>query len=158
MLSIRFSRTGKKKQPYFRVILTERQKDPWGKYIELLGNYNPRTKVANLKEDRIKYWLSVGAQATVSIHNLLIKQGLIEGKKKNPVKVSKTRQERMKKAKGEADAKVETAKAKEAEDKARAEAPVEASAEQPAETPAEPRPEADQPLAEAKEEAPKIEV
>ena len=133
MLSIRFSRTGKKKQPYFRVILTEKQKDPWGKYIELLGNYNPRTKEAKLKEDRIKYWLSVGAQCTVSIHNLLIKLGLIEGKKKNPVKVSKTRQAKISKAKGEAEAKAEEAKAKAAEEKTKAEAPVEAPAEQPAE-------------------------
>lgn len=138
MLSIRFTRTGKKKQPYFRVILTERQKDPWGKYIELLGNYNPRTKEAKLKEDRIKYWLSVGAQATVSIHNLLVKLNIIEGKKKNPVKVSKDRQAKMAKTKAEADTKDESDKAKAAEEKAKAEAPVE-----------QPQPVADQPVAEA---------
>ncbi|MDP2587036.1 MAG: 30S ribosomal protein S16 [Candidatus Komeilibacteria bacterium] len=129
MLSIRFTRTGKKKQPYFRVILTERQKDPWGKYIELLGNYNPRTKEAKLKEDRIKYWLSVGAQATVSIHNLLVKLNIIEGKKKNPVKVSKDRQAKMAKTKAEDQAKEDTAKAKAAEPEVKAEAPAEVAAE-----------------------------
>ena len=141
MLSIRFSRTGKKKQPYFRVILTEKQKDPWGKYIELLGNYNPRTKEAKLKEDRIKYWLSVGAQATVSIHNLLVKLNIIEGKKKNPVKVSNDRRAKMAKNKAETQAKEEAEKAKAEEEKAK---PVEAPAfsetpvEQTAQAPVEP--------------------
>ncbi|MFA6304573.1 MAG: 30S ribosomal protein S16 [Patescibacteria group bacterium] len=138
MLSIRFSRTGKKKQPYFRVILTEKQKDPWGKYIELLGNYNPRSKETNLKTDRIKYWLSVGAQATTSIHNLLVKVGAIEGKKKNPVRVSKVRKVKLdakKKETSDALAKTEKdaldAKAKAEQDaqdaKAAAEAPQEST-------------------------------
>ncbi len=99
MLSIRFTRVGKTKQPYFRLIVVDKRKDPWGRYLELLGNYNPRSKETNLKTERIKYWLSVGAQTSATIRNLLIKEGLMEGKKARTVKISKTRQEKMKKVK-----------------------------------------------------------
>jgi len=96
MLMIRFSRTGKKKQPYYRILISEKHKDPWGDYLELLGTYNPRTKDAKLKTDRIKYWFSVGAQASNSVHNLFIKEGVIETKtKKKAVKISKTRRAKM---------------------------------------------------------------
>ncbi|HLC64317.1 MAG TPA: 30S ribosomal protein S16, partial [Patescibacteria group bacterium] len=91
MLTIRFTRTGKKKQPQYRLIVSEKHKDPWGDYLELLGNYNPHTKEVNLKEDRIKHWLSVGAQTSNSVHNLLVKQGLIEGDRKKAVRISKKR-------------------------------------------------------------------
>ena len=101
MLTIRFSRTGKSKQPYFRVIVSEKRRDPWAKYLELLGNYNPRTKKAELKVERIKHWLSVGAQASNSIHNFLINQGIIAGKKKKVVKITNVRKEKMAKAKAE---------------------------------------------------------
>ena len=73
MLTIRFSRTGKSKQPYFRVIVSEKRRDPWGKYLELLGNYNPRTKKAELKVERIKHWLSVGAQPSERVAKFLHK-------------------------------------------------------------------------------------
>lgn len=102
MLSIRFTRVGKKKQPSYRLIVVDKHKDPWGKYLELLGNYNPRSKQAVLKAERIKYWLSVGAQASATVHNLLIKQGIISGIKKRAVKISKARQEKINKEKGEA--------------------------------------------------------
>ena len=91
MLTIRFSRTGKKKQAQYRVIISENHKDPWGDNLEILGNYNPHTKEANLKEDKIKHWLSVGAQTSNSVHNLLVKQGIIEAGKKKAVSISKKR-------------------------------------------------------------------
>ena len=72
MLSLRFSRTGKKSNGYFRVIAVDKQKDPWGKFLEILGNYNPRTKEANLQIERIKFWISKGAELSSSLHNLLI--------------------------------------------------------------------------------------
>lgn len=83
MLSIKLSRAGKKKQPIYRMIVTEKTRDPYGKFLEIVGNYNPRleTSVFNLKEDRVKYWLSVGAQPTDTIHNLLVDAGLITGDK-----------------------------------------------------------------------------
>ncbi len=83
MLSIRLRRTGKKKQPQYRIIVLDKRKDPWGKFIENLGNYNPRTKpnTINLKADRIKYWLGIGAQPTATVHNMLVDEKVIDAKK-----------------------------------------------------------------------------
>ena len=60
MLVIRLSRVGKKKQPEYRLIVSEKTKDPWGKVKEILGFIRPRTKpkTINIKKDRIAYWLS----------------------------------------------------------------------------------------------------
>jgi len=89
---IRLSRLGKRKQPSYRLIISEKHKDPWGDYLELLGNYNPRSKELNIKEERIKYWLSKGAQCSNTVYNLLIKNGLIsDSKKKKVVKITKKR-------------------------------------------------------------------
>lgn len=83
MLSIRLSRTGKKKQPSYRVIVTEKSRDPWGKYLEILGVYNPRTnpRTIDFKNDRIKYWLEKGAQPSPTVHNLLVDAKIIEAEK-----------------------------------------------------------------------------
>lgn len=101
MLTIRLSRIGKRKQPTYRVIISEKSQDPYGHYLELLGNYNPRTKALNVKADRIKYWISKGAQTSASINNLLINAKIIEGKKMKVVKISNDRKEKMAKAKAE---------------------------------------------------------
>jgi small subunit ribosomal protein S16 len=146
MLMIRFSRTGKKKQPYYRILISEKHKDPWGDYLELLGTYNPRTKAVELKTDRIKYWLSVGAQTSDSVYNLLAKEGVIEAKtKRKAVKISKKRQtkitEKKKAASEEAEAKAAAEKkpqeptVEEPETETAAEAQIpETPAEKPAET------------------------
>lgn len=83
MLSIRLSRVGKKKQPVYRLIVLDSRKDPWGDFIENLGTYNPRRNPSeiNLNADRIKYWISVGAQPSTTVHNFLIDEKIIEGKK-----------------------------------------------------------------------------
>jgi len=81
MLVIRLSRVGKKKYAIFRVIVSEKTKDTVGNYLELLGNYNPHTNEAVLKADRIKHWISKGAQPSGSVHNLLVEQKIIEGEK-----------------------------------------------------------------------------
>jgi len=78
MLSIRFSRTGKKHQPYFRILVQEKLRDPKGKFVEIIGNYNPRTKELNIKEDRAKYWLGVGAKPSDTVHRLLAKKDLLK--------------------------------------------------------------------------------
>ncbi len=81
---IRFQRIGRTNDPAFRIVLIEKERAAKaGNINELLGTYNPKSKALNLKEDRIKYWISVGAQPTDSIHNLLISQKIIEGKKRN---------------------------------------------------------------------------
>lgn len=84
MLKIRFARIGRKNNPAFRVVVIEHTQGPkTGKHIEVLGSYNPKTKELVLSGDRVKYWMSVGAQASPTVHNLLIKEGIIEGKKIN---------------------------------------------------------------------------
>ena len=113
MLTIRLSRIGKKKQPSFRLLISEKHKDPWGDYLELLGNFNPRSKELNLKAERIKYWLGKGAQVSNTVHNLLLKAGVISGKKKKAVFISKARKEKIagEKAEQEKQATAEKAKA-----------------------------------------------
>lgn len=81
MLSIRFSRKGKKSSPLYSLIVVEKSKDPWGDYIEKLGTFNPHTKAVDFNADRIKHWLSIGAQATPTVHNLLVSQGIIKADK-----------------------------------------------------------------------------
>ena len=91
MLKIILSRTGKKKQAYFKILVTQKEKDPWGAYIENLGNYNPRSKALEIKADRVKYWISKGAEPSATIWNMLVTKGIIEGKKKKVTKISKKR-------------------------------------------------------------------
>jgi small subunit ribosomal protein S16 len=81
MLRLKLKRIGKKKQPSFRIIVLERHKDPYGDFLEDLGFWNRRTKEVSLKKERIKYWLSKGAQPTPPLYNLLISQGILKGKK-----------------------------------------------------------------------------
>lgn len=82
MLSIRFLRLGKKSQPFFRLVVTDKRNPPkGGRFLESLGFYNPLTKEKKLNGERIKHWLSVGAKPSGSVHNLLISEGIIEGKK-----------------------------------------------------------------------------
>lgn len=92
MVKIIFSRVGKTKQPHYRIIAVDKQKDPWGKSIEILGNYNPRNKEIKLEVERIKYWISKGAQPSATVFNLLVTQKVIEGKKKSATTISKKRQ------------------------------------------------------------------
>ncbi len=82
MLTIKLSRIGKKKQPVYRIIIMEKARNPRGKALEILGSYNPFSKRINLKEQRIKYWIGKGAQSTDTVYNLLVKHGIIKGKKR----------------------------------------------------------------------------
>jgi len=72
MLKIRLQRIGKRGQAYFRVVVTERTQKPKGRFLELLGTYNPHEKVLKVKKDRIDYWISKGAQASPTVNNLLV--------------------------------------------------------------------------------------
>ena len=84
MLVIRYQRVGRRNDASFRIIVTEHTSGPKsGKNVEQLGSYNPKTKAVILKKERIEHWMSVGAQVSDSVHNLLIKEGVIEGKKIN---------------------------------------------------------------------------
>jgi len=94
---IRLARIGKKKQPYYRLIISEKARDLYGRHLEILGNYNPRTKKGEFKKERILYWLNLGAKASATVHNLLITNKVIEGKKEKVSTISKKKLEKMKK-------------------------------------------------------------
>jgi small subunit ribosomal protein S16 len=81
MLSIRLKRIGKKHQAAYRVVVSERRHKMVGVHTEDLGWYNPGLDKGEFKIDRIKYWMSTGASISDTMHNLLLKRGLIEGKK-----------------------------------------------------------------------------
>lgn len=114
MLTIRLQRVGKKNQPAFRLVLTEKTNPVKGKFQEILGSYNPRLKTKKLEGERIKYWISKGAQVSATAHNLLVNEGLVSGAK---VKAWRPK----KKEKGEekpAPAKVESSPVAKEEEKA----------------------------------------
>lgn len=89
MLTIRLSRIGKKNMPMFRLIVSEKSKDPFGKSLEILGSYNPYSKELNVKKERIEYWLSHGASMSETVNNLLITKSIIKGNKVKAYKVKK---------------------------------------------------------------------
>ena len=99
MLTIRFARVGKKNKAQFKIMLQEQSFAPGGRHVEVLGSYDPHKKVAILKEERIKYWLSKGAGASDTVHNLLISKGIISEKKravKIPKKIEEVKTEEVK--------------------------------------------------------------
>jgi small subunit ribosomal protein S16 len=104
MLSIRLSRTGKRKQPLYRLIVTEKSRDPWGTFLENLGTFNPRSKppAINFKVDRIKDWIKKGAQPSNTVWNMLVDQKVVEGEKRLKVRITKKRREKLEKAKATA--------------------------------------------------------
>ncbi|OHB18507.1 MAG: 30S ribosomal protein S16 [Parcubacteria group bacterium RIFCSPHIGHO2_01_FULL_56_18] len=84
MLKIRLQRTGRINNPSYRVVVTEHQNGPKsGRAVEVLGSYNPKSKERVLNEDRIKHWISMGAQPSGTMHNMLISAGITKGKKIN---------------------------------------------------------------------------
>lgn len=84
MLTIRLTRVGKKKDGSFRVIVVEsKRKVQPGNYLEMVGSYDPRVDKVELKADRIKHWMSMGATVSDTVHNLLVSQKIIDAKKIN---------------------------------------------------------------------------
>jgi small subunit ribosomal protein S16 len=80
MLRIRLSRTGKKRQPSYRVVVAEREAKRDGRVVERIGFYNPLSEPVEfrIQEARALYWLSVGAQPSDAVRILLEKQGTFE--------------------------------------------------------------------------------
>lgn len=136
MLKIRLQRVGRKNSPSYRVVVGEHTIGPKsGKFLETLGSYNPKTKMRTLSAERIQYWLSKGAQASGTVHNMLVSANVISGKKINVLpKKSPPKKE-------------ETAESV---------APVASAPVQ--ETPAEQAPEVETPVAAAESETPSEEV
>ncbi|HNW20165.1 MAG TPA: 30S ribosomal protein S16 [bacterium] len=79
MLKIKLARIGKKKAPFYRFIISEVGRDPYGRILENLGSYNPKSKELQAKAERINYWLSQGAQMTTTVNNLLVSHQIIKG-------------------------------------------------------------------------------
>lgn len=85
MLKIRLQRTGRKNEPTFRLVLTDSKNSAKsGRFLEVLGNYDSRKgEKAEFKSDRISHWMSVGAQVSDTVHNLLVDKKIVTGKKLN---------------------------------------------------------------------------
>ena len=128
MLKIRLRRTGQKHQPSYRIVVADKDSPRDGRFVEILGHYNPRTEPVTfeVKADRVQHWVSQGAQPTETVHRLLHARGIIESEP--PKRVTKpSKAEREAAAKAEADAKA-AAEAKAAEEAAAAKAAEEAAA------------------------------
>lgn len=81
MLAIKFKRVGKKHQASFRVVVTEKRTKLDGRYVDDLGWMNPHTDTFDVKKEKAEHWISVGAKPTPSVHNLLVKAGVVTGAK-----------------------------------------------------------------------------
>ena len=88
MLAIKLQRIGKKHQPSYRVVVAEKRSKTQGPPVEDLGSYNGFTKKAALKKERLLHWLTIGAQPTMTMHNLLVHEGVL-AKPKRAIKMKK---------------------------------------------------------------------
>lgn len=173
MVKLRLAKQGRKKLPIFKIVVADSRARRDGRFIEALGQYRPSndvSKIVDLKEDRVMYWLKVGAQPTATVRSLLSREGILlkwhlEKKQVDPARAEEifntwkeqkeSTEQRKVVSKQEAarKKKAELAKAAEATAKA-AEAPVEEAplAEAPvAEAPVAEAPVAEAPAAEATE-------
>jgi len=158
MLSIRLTRVGRKKAPSYRVVVMPKERDPWGKALEVLGHYNPLTepRTIELKADRIKHWISVGAEVSDSVWNLLVDAKIVDDKKRTVTHISKKRQGKMDEKSAAKKEKVAADKAAATEAKAAAKAAAETEKAE-AETDSKETTPAEEPKEEKKEKAPKEE-
>lgn len=92
MLVIRLSRKGKKNQPFFKLIVTDKRTSPkGGRAVEILGFVDPLAKRKNINKERTQYWLSKGAKPSDTVHNLLVEEKIIDAAKINVSKVNKAK-------------------------------------------------------------------
>lgn len=80
MVRIRLRRVGRKKQPSYRIVVTDKRHKRDGRYIEIIGHYNPRTQPQTmvLQEDRALHWLSVGARPSEAVERIMRKLGTMD--------------------------------------------------------------------------------
>jgi small subunit ribosomal protein S16 len=80
MVKIRLRRTGKTKQPSYRLVVADSRSPRDGKFIEIIGHYNPirQPKVLEVKADRARYWLGVGAQPSDTVSGLLKRVNVLD--------------------------------------------------------------------------------
>lgn len=91
MIVLRLSRIGKRNQAQFRLIVQEKRRAPSSKALEIVGHYNPHTDPSTItfKEERVKYWISKGAQPSATVHNMLVNAGILKGPKMRVVAKTK---------------------------------------------------------------------
>lgn len=77
-VKIRLQRTGAKKKPFYRIVVANSEAPRGGRFLEIVGTYNPLTEpvTVTVKEDKIREWLSRGAQVTGTVRNILKKEGI----------------------------------------------------------------------------------
>lgn len=135
-LSMRLSRGGSKKRPYYRIVVADARSPRDGKFIEKIGTYNPLLAKDNadrikLDTDRAKHWISVGAQPTDRVARFLDVLGVKERAAKNNPNKGKPGEKAVERAEERAE-KLKAQQEAEAEAKAAAEAPAEAPSEEAA--------------------------
>ena len=148
---MRLQRVGRKNDPSYRIVVTDKRTGPKSnKHVAILGSYNPKMSHIQLDVDAAKDWLSKGVQPSDTVHNILVKQKVINAKTINPLprKSPIVDEEALAKKKEEEEAAKAAAKEAESTEEAPAEEVAEESAE---ETPAEE-------VAPEAEEAPEAEV
>lgn len=77
MLMIRLQRAGRRNEPHFRIVVTEKTTSPRGKYLESLGFVNPLEKKRSVDKERALYWISKGAQPSDTVRNLLVSEKVL---------------------------------------------------------------------------------
>ena len=97
MLTIRLSSVGKTGAPIYRVVVMPKHRDPWAKNVEILGHFNPHKEPRELvlNVERVKHWISQGAEMSDTIWNLLVDEKIVEGKKRSTTHISKTRKAKL---------------------------------------------------------------
>ena len=82
MVKIRLQRVGKKKAPFYHIVVADSRSPRDGRFIDLLGTYNPLTDPAEIKIDneKARTWIKNGAQPTDTARDILVKSGAIEKK------------------------------------------------------------------------------
>ena len=88
MVRLRLTRGGRHKRPFYRIVAADSRKPRDGRYIEVLGTYDPlkTPAVVDLKQERVLEWLKQGAQPSVTVHHLLKKAGVLKQVKAAPAK------------------------------------------------------------------------
>ena len=88
MVRIRLRRMGAKKQPTYRFVVADGRSPRDGKFIEILGHYNPRTEPRTIEVDEVKAkeWLAKGAQPSETVHRLFAEKGIVE---RGPIRTTK---------------------------------------------------------------------
>lgn len=105
MLAIKLSKVGKTNKKMFRLIISEKGRDPYGRVLEILGSYNPYSKELQVKGERVNYWLEKGAQMTASVNNLLVGNKIVSGEKVVASKAKPKSEKRLAQIKAKADKK-----------------------------------------------------